>query len=272
MIIEITPEFQNKLTGEISISRFLSQTGRIYRNLRDRKTLRFECANKGYFIKIHYGVGWREIFKNLSQGKLPVLGAKNEYRAIKRLKRLGISTMTFAGYGHRGWNPASLQSFLITEELADTISLEDLCRSWKTTPPLPSFKKALIKNVAEITKTLHESGINHRDLYICHFLLKTDCLDSPGPANCYLIDLHRAQIRNKAPRRWKIKDLSALYYSSLEIGLNQRDLFRFIESYSAKSLRASLIEDSNFWAGVRKKAFQLAQKPAEKKDSALNSF
>ena len=37
------------------------------------------------FIKLHYGVGWREIFKNLLLGRWPVLGAKNEWRALAHI-------------------------------------------------------------------------------------------------------------------------------------------------------------------------------------------
>ena len=41
-----------------------------------------------YFAKIHHGVGWREILKNLLHLKLPVLGAENEWRALNLLPRL----------------------------------------------------------------------------------------------------------------------------------------------------------------------------------------
>jgi heptose I phosphotransferase len=36
--------------------------------------------------------------------------------------------MPLAGYGKRGINPAKIQSFVITEELTNTASLEDFCR------------------------------------------------------------------------------------------------------------------------------------------------
>jgi hypothetical protein len=43
-----------------------------------------------------------------------------------------------------------------------------------------------------------------------------------------LIDLHRAQLRKKTPRRWVVKDVAGLYFSVMDIGLTQRDLFRFV--------------------------------------------
>ena len=42
-------------------------TGEVYRELDGRTTLRFELDGKGYFLKIHRGVGWIEIFKNIVQ-------------------------------------------------------------------------------------------------------------------------------------------------------------------------------------------------------------
>ncbi|MBC8652122.1 lipopolysaccharide core heptose(I) kinase RfaP, partial [Providencia vermicola] len=55
-----------------------------------------------------------------------------------------------------------------------------------------------------------------------------------------VIDLHRAQLRNSVPIRWRNKDLIGLYYSSLNIGLTQRDIFRFMKVYFELPLRTIL--------------------------------
>lgn len=39
--------------------------GEVFRELEGRRTLRTEVAGRGYFVKIHRGVGWAEIIKNL---------------------------------------------------------------------------------------------------------------------------------------------------------------------------------------------------------------
>ena len=39
--------------------------GEVFRELEARRTLRTEVAGRGYFVKIHRGVGWGEIVKNL---------------------------------------------------------------------------------------------------------------------------------------------------------------------------------------------------------------
>ena len=84
----------------------------VYRNKEGRKTLRFDWQQRSWFLKIHNGIGWSEIFKNLLQGRLPVLGASNEYRAVLALEALGVDTMSVGAYASSGANPARLKSMI----------------------------------------------------------------------------------------------------------------------------------------------------------------
>lgn len=231
-------------------------SGEVYREPEGarRRTLRFERGGKGFFLKLHWGVGWGEILKNLANLRLPVLGAANEWRAIQRLEQLGVETMRLAGYGHEGGNPARQRSFVITEELAGCISLEDYCKDWPQQPPPFNEKLALIRRVAEMTRTLHENGVNHRDLYICHFLLQQPWDGREASLHLHLIDLHRVQIRNRTPERWVVKDVGSLHFSAMEIGLTRRDLLRFIRIYSGGPLREVLKRDGAFWQAVQRRA------------------
>lgn len=249
------PELAAALGRPVSFDQWLGWQGQSFRDVAGRRTLRFEAGGRGYFIKIHTGVGWKEIWKNLLSGRLPVLGADNERRAIERLAQLGVDTMTVAGFGLRGWNPARRQSFLITGELADTVSLEDLCRDWPQHPPTVRFKRALLRRVAEIAAALHGHGVNHRDFYLCHFLWhRSSAVEQPQLS---VIDLHRAQLRERTPRRWLVKDLGALYFSAMDIGLTRRDLLRFLRVYRGRPLREVLREEAGFWRDVRRRAEKL---------------
>ncbi len=235
--------------------------GEVFREAPGRRTLRFKRNGSSYFLKTHTGVGWHEILKNLLYFRLPVIGATNEWHGIHHLQRLGIDTLRIAGYGTKGRNPARRLSFIITDELANTVSLEDFCRSWlkqKLSKDEIRFKRWLIKRVAEIARVIHSSGANHRDFYLCHFLLEING-DKPTPENArvYLIDLHRMQIRRRTPTRWSVKDISGLYYSSMDIGLSHRDLYRFMRIYRNKSLRNILEPESSFWRRVRSRAQRL---------------
>lgn len=234
--------------------------GEAYRNLEGRLTQRIQLGDRFYFIKQHRGIGWKEIFKNLIQGRLPVTSAKNEWEAIHRLETLGVSVPRVVAFGKRGINPAKQDSFILMEELAPTISLEDLGKEWQKVPPNPVFKRRLIEIVGHIARTLHENGINHRDFYICHFLLdQTLGLDKVEKSSIKLslIDLHRAQIRRLTPKRWIIKDLVGLYFSSKEIGLTDRDRYRFMKYYRNRSLRKIMDSEWAFWQKVKQRGEQL---------------
>ncbi len=236
--------------------------GEVFRQLEARKTLRFHQNDKTFFVKIHRGVGWYEIIENLIRLRKPVLGAQNEYLAIKKLKSLGIDTMTTVAYGCRGNNPARQQSFIVTEDLIDTISLEDLCKQWPNHPPSFRLKTNLVLHLADVSRRLHENGVNHRDYYICHFLLAIPHgVEHIDPDNFVLslIDLHRTQIRAKTPLRWIRKDLAGLYFSALEApcGLTRRDVFRFIKVYTGLPLRQALAQHHGLWRGMEQKAAKL---------------
>ncbi|MGH8670976.1 MAG: lipopolysaccharide core heptose(I) kinase RfaP [Burkholderiales bacterium] len=238
----------------------MSIEGEVFKSANGRTTLRFVRQAKSYFLKAHRGVGWREVFKNLLQLRLPVVSARNEWRAIRRLKTLDIDTMHAVGYGCRGWNPARLRSFIVTEDLGHTVSLDRYCRDWRDAAPSPAEKRTLIRKVASIARRLHENGVNHRDFYLCHLRLHpisdaNACTDIEP--RVYVMDLHRAQLRRHTPRRWKIKDLAGLYFSSMDIGLTQRDLLRFMRIYRGKPLAPILDAEAAFWENVRDRACRL---------------
>jgi heptose I phosphotransferase len=205
----------------------LNIQGKLFRQLEGRETLAFVHDDKRYFIKKHFGIGWKEIFKNLLQKRLPVISAKNEWEALMKLNKLGIHVPRVIAYGERGFNPAKKTSFVLMEEVESSVSLEDYCRDWYKYTPNPEIKKTLIKEVARMLRIMHTNGINHRDCYICHFLLKTNT----DELSLYLIDLHRAQMRKEVPMRWLIKDLAGMYFSSMNIGLTKDDIIFFLEEY-----------------------------------------
>jgi hypothetical protein len=274
--LELTPEFAAQLPTGIDTFDYLMQLdGERFREIANRRTLRFTLNGKRYFLKAHYGVGWKEIIKNLLTLRLPVLGARNEWRAIQTLTQLGVETMMLVAFGERGLNPARRQSFVITEALEDTESLEDFCADWETNPPASKsqlrLKRALINRVATMARHMHMSGINHRDFYLCHFLLDVfadlfaETLDPgmrrdddlSGALRLSLIDLHRVQLRKRTPLRWVVKDIGGLYFSSMRIGLTRRDLYRFMTVYRGTTLRATLREDGKFWSRCRLRACSL---------------
>jgi heptose I phosphotransferase len=247
--------FADHWTKDTAFDHLNELQGTAVRAKEGRRTIRFEFAGGCYYLKHHRGIGWREIIKNWTQFKAPVTGASNEWRAINKLRELGLHTLNPLAYGVRGVNPAQRESFLITEELSNTISLAKYAERWPAEPPPFREKKALIDEVAGIARTIHRHGINHRDLYICHFLLS---LQTPKDRPVlHLVDLHRAQCRARVPYRWRVKDMASIYFSAMDIGLTRRDVLRFLRVYFDKPVRMVLAEDRLLLEAVSRRARQL---------------
>jgi heptose I phosphotransferase len=227
--------------------------GDVIRKLEQRQTQAFTIAGQRYFIKYHKGVKFGEIVKNLIQLRLPVVSARNEKVALENLDALGISVPRIAAYGRRGLLPSTVESFLITQDVGPHETLEDHCRNWTHNPPAFRDKLRLLYRVADISRIMHKAGICHRDFYICHLLL----MEQGGVA---VIDLHRALAKRSLGRRWIIKDLAGLWFSSMEIGLRQRDLLRFAKRYQQLPLRQLINREKGFWKAVERRAYRLFRK------------
>ena len=90
MKLFLDPFFQELWRGKDPFAEVAALSGQLFRDVKNRRTSRVEIGGRGFFLKHHLGVGWGEIVKNLLQGKLPVLSAVNEFRALRKLHELGI--------------------------------------------------------------------------------------------------------------------------------------------------------------------------------------
>jgi heptose I phosphotransferase len=252
-----------------SVDDFLRIDGKTVKQVvAERKTISFELHGRSFFLKSHFGVGWKEIWKNLLQLRLPVLGARNEWEGIRSLECLGIPTMKIAAFGQEGRNPARMKSFIITDALQHTEDLE----SWLPTLTenhehhvVLLLKWSVIRQVARISRKLHTNGINHRDFYLCHLRIDLNSVaretDQP---QIYVMDLHRVAIRRQTPSRWVIKDIAGLLYSALhaprKINLTRNDFLRFVSMYDDLCWRQSLIENRYFWKKVLQRVIRTHRK------------
>lgn len=236
--------------------------GEEYRAVAMRRTIRTHIGDRAYFAKLHEGVGWDEIFKNLLTLKLPVIGAENEYRACRHLEAAGISAPRVGAYGKQGRNPAYVRSFIVTDELAGRESLEDLTNRWPEEAPTPRQKRALTMAVARFAKDFHAAGVIHRDFYICHLLLDRHKY-AEGEIDLAVLDLHRAQIHSDIPRRWLLRDLAALLFSTLDLPLDRRAWLRFVRVYRNRPLKEVFETEGKFWEAVYNRALKLYRKGTE---------
>lgn len=268
-MIEIYPDYKECFKSFKTVEDFLKIDVELVRDFKNRKTGRFEINGEGFYIKKHFECGIGAVLDELFHLRIPHIGAGHERSILDKLHSISIDTMTVAAFGQEGKTLFTQRSFVVTEELINVVSLEDVCSQWQKKPPRSAFKKTLLQRVANIARTLHESGINHRDFYLCHFLLDTVDLQAVEAGKqrptLYLIDLHRAQQRTAVPSRWRVKDIGGLYFSAMDIGLTRTDLLRFMRLYTGKPLRQTLTEDQRFWKAVRRRAIQTYRRDFGKK-------
>jgi hypothetical protein len=88
----------------------------------------------------------------------------------------------------------------------------------------------VVERLARFVTAFHQSGMSHRDLYLCHVFAK---LDATGrqPPRFSVIDLARAHRLRWRRTRWLVKDLAQLDYSARQIGATRTDRLRFVETY-----------------------------------------
>ena len=267
-------------TGELAVSgdhdafsALSAVEGEVYRRSARRRTSRVVIAGKTYFAKVHEGVGWREIGKNLLAGKRPVLGARQEFEASRRLCARGVPVPEVAAFGERGVNPARRRSFAIHDALEGFCSLEDVGHTWLAGPEAESahseceaptrlwgasieLKRALLIETGRLTRAMHAAGVCHRDYYACHLMANAAMLDR-GKAELAVIDLHRAQVHRRLSRRARVRDLGALLYSSSCMPLTERDRLRFVAAYAGTAAGIELRRRGGFWRAVLRRAERL---------------
>ncbi len=262
-------ELKQLFEGKESFNVAKSINGTVFREYENRVTKQFRFQDKSYFIKFHGPVGWKEIFKNFFQIKVPVVGAKREYEALNHLSIHNINCPQIKGFGERGLNPSRESSFLITEELYETISLEEFFL--KDLHKTLSFneKSNLIEASARQVRKMHLSGLNHRDLYLCHLHISKET--DFNNIEIYLIDLHRAQIRKNVPERWIVKDLGGFFHSAIQFNLTERDFYRFMMTYYDCSFENLILKHNTVLRKILDRAFSMYLKPTLKEFSHKSS-
>lgn len=236
-----------------------SANGQVYRHAARRRTLRLGA----YFVKLHEGVGWREIAKNLLALRRPVLGARNEFVACQHLRAHGVPAPAVAGFGVSGWHPARRRSFVACDALDGFESLEALAGCEDLAPLM---RRRLLLATAALLRAMHAAGVYHRDCYAAHILADT-AQWAAGHATLAIIDLHRARVKRALPRRWRRRDLAALLFSAAAFAPSRGALLRFARAYGGASLR----RDRRFWRGVLRRAARLEQRSTRRGRTATSS-
>jgi len=188
-----------------------------------------------FFLKRHrVRSSWRERVKLWLDRSHEPDGLK-EWANFLAFHRRGLPVATPVAAGKRALSGGVQESFLLTAGLEGYQPLDSyISETWRPSPARPTLareKRRLLRAAAELARAMHESGFNHRDFYLCHVFVK--------PArdrgfDLRLIDLQRAGYRKARRRRWWVKDLAQLHYSSLGLPVSDRERLRFYAFYAAQ--------------------------------------
>jgi UDP-glucose:(heptosyl)LPS alpha-1,3-glucosyltransferase len=156
-----------------------------------------------------------------------------EWDNILAFRSRALPTVTPVAAGERILSRGIKESFVVTLGLDEFTPLDDYMKA-RFVFPLDQArlkeKRRVIRAAAQLTRQMHWTRLNHRDYYLCHLFVRPE---EDGKADLRLIDLQRAGHRMMPFRRWRIKDLAELQYSSLTVPFSNWDRLRFYAVYSA---------------------------------------
>jgi heptose I phosphotransferase len=263
MTLELSDELRDALPeGSDPFEWLLHGSGEVHREVKNRLTYETQLGELHFYVKRHLGCGWKEVFKDWYRLRKPVVSARTEWQGAETLAQAGVRVPKVLGKGERGRYPHAVESFVVLEALEDCETLEHFKDDWMdySGPRWVTLKRALIDEVAQMGRTMHQQGINHRDFYLNHFLINRDIIRNWHPGEelpLHLIDLHRVQQRSSVPQRWLVKDLGSLIFSALDVGLSSTDCIRFLQIYLGPNWKDQICQAPKLWSQILKRAIKL---------------
>ncbi len=207
--------------------------GRIAKNvLRERTTTRLDLADadgatRTLYLKRHQRPRVTELIKPLLRFTRPIVGARNEWKAILRFHEIGIATMVPVALGEAGG-----RSFLVTQGIEDCQKLTAWMEARKNSLHNGELRslRTIAANLADVARTMHAAGMHHQDFYLTHLMVP----DGVHTAPIHVLDLGRARFQPRLARRWIVKDLAQLNYSADGVSASER--LRFLTRYLGRRL------------------------------------
>jgi len=174
-------------------------------------------------------------------------GARHEWNAMWAFLELGLP-----GPVPVAWGRGSGFSAVVSEAVNYVMKLDQWVEKnhrVRETNEWAPIKRELIKYVAEIVGRMHANGLHHQDLYLCHFLCGSEKYGLP----LTLIDLQRVRKHKKLPKRWQVKDLAQLHFSSEEF-ICKEDIEWFCHNYKKAFGQHTGKASSSLWKAIVRKS------------------
>jgi hypothetical protein len=213
-----------------------------WRRLNDRENCTLDA-------KLVDGRSIRWHIKRYPAAKRPPTPAEKELRGLELLSEAQIPTLTLVGYGKL----SDGRSFIISDDLAGYQPADKLIES--------GFAFDRLRNpLADLAAKLHNAGLHHRDLYLCHFFVKA----SDDAIDVRLIDV--ARVKKLPPlltkQRWIVKDLAQFWYSTLPLQIAEMQREAWLARYMQMRGEQGLLP---FKKSIERKVARIAKHDARLK-------
>jgi hypothetical protein len=240
--LNVAPRYQPIFAALGLTARTLFSDPRIvvWRSITERQNCTLDVAMAG-------GQTMRLHVKRFQPARGYTTPAEDESRGIRALEIEQIPTAPLVAFGKL----KDGRSVVVTENLAG-FRAGDKCILTSA-----DFERVL-EGTADLAARLHERGLHHRDLYLCHFFVKEAAdVAATGAPELRLIDAARVA---RLPgiftrRRWIVKDLAQFWYSTTTLPITDDQRTRWLARYgeqrrlrSITGLRQSIERKANWIA------------------------
>ena len=213
--------------------------GLVLKNIKQRSVVRLQIGGRRpltLYIKRHRpeNLGLRRLWtllfpkKVLSQGLI-------EFENLSAFRQAQLSTATPIAAAQRFHSFFKVESFVITQDFAPFISLEDLLRDqpkFFDGPQGKNRKLKLLTAIAQFTRKMHLAGFNHCDFNATHSLLHYPNADQEP--HLAIFDLQRVKKFKIMRFFWPIKSFAELNYTLPSYLFNESERFDLFMLYKNK--------------------------------------
>jgi len=197
-----------------------------------------ELTERTLYLKRFEHPPLRRQLQRWRQGDPMLSTAGIEWRNARQLAAADVATAEPAAFGQRMLGPWEWRSFVLLGEVEGE-SLE----RWVPKHLSPADResdlgrrRALVDQLSRFVARFHKSGFVHRDLYLSHIFISNTEANVPavvgGGVVFTLIDLQRVFRPRWRRRRWVVKDLAALNYSTPSDRVGRFERLRFLCRYT----------------------------------------
>ena len=155
---------------------------------------------------------------------------RNEGRRAAKLEAIGVPTITPVALGERRVRKLLMENFLVTEEIPDTLPLDEFVEH--RLPLMPAGRRGRLRRdlaltLADLTARLHDAGFVHQDFHPGNLLLHIGPGDSLRLAVIDLDALRQIRTLNWPDVRENLAHLNHYFWSRC----NRSDRYRFLQAY-----------------------------------------